>query len=275
MQTKFYIPHILLQEFINCIMVIHAEVDTNSSAVICPYPPAPQNSLFFYINDRIRVQKDGETDFVLQPRSVLVGPQVSRVMLDINKSHKAVRVGFHPGGMHRLLGISMAELIDDHFDASDVFGSEMEQVNSRLQEARSFDEIKEVVEQFLLRKAKSMKQALPFDKAMLELMRHNGNTPIEQIASLACLSLRQFERVSKERIGLPPKFFARLVRFSKAYRMRENFPQLSWTHIAYECGYFDQMHFIRDFKQFAGVAPRIIEKDLEKAPVRLQAGLRL
>src|SRR5678815_1036701 len=99
------------------------------------------------------------------------------------------------------------------------------------------------------------KRALPFDKAMLELLRLNGNTPIEQIASLACLSIRQFERVSKERVGFSPKLFSRLVRFSSAYRMRENFPLLSWTSIAYDCGYFDQMHLIRDFKEFAGVAP--------------------
>ena len=265
----------LLQEFINCIMVIHAEIEANSPAVICPYPPAPQNSLFFYINDCISVQKHGDTEFTMQPRSVVVGPMVTRVLLDINKSHKAVRVGFHPGGLHRFLGISMAEMIDDHYDATTVFGNEIAEVNNRLQEAQSFDQIKDVVEQFLLQKVSALKPALPFDKVMLELMRVNGNIPIDHIASLACLSLRQFERVSKERIGVPPKFFARLIRFSKAYRMRENFPELSWTHIAYECGYFDKMHFIRDFKQFAGVAPGIIEKELQQTPVRLQAELRL
>jgi hypothetical protein len=51
-------------------------------------------------------------DFALQPRSVIVGPQLTRVTIDINRSHKAVRVGFHPGGLHRLLGISMAEMVD-------------------------------------------------------------------------------------------------------------------------------------------------------------------
>jgi len=94
--TKFYTPHILLQDFVQCIMVIHAEVESNDSAVVCPNPPAPQNSLFFYINDRIKVLKSGETEFCLQPRSVVVGPMITKVMLDINKSHKAVRVGFHP-----------------------------------------------------------------------------------------------------------------------------------------------------------------------------------
>ncbi len=275
MQTKFYTPHLLLQEFVQCIMIVHAELDKNAAPVICPYPPTPQNSLFFYINDPIKVQIEGKKVFLLQPKSVVVGQQLTRVMLDINKSHKAVRVGFHPGGLHRLMGLSMADMIDGNYDAADIFGNEIQEVNNQLQEAEDFDAIRSIVERFLLHKVKKLKQALPFDKAMLELLRLNGNVSIEKIASLACLSLRQFERVSKERIGLPPKLFARLIRFSKAYRMRENFPLLSWTQIAYECGYFDQMHFIRDFKQFAGVAPGILEKELENTPVRLQADLRL
>ena len=169
----------------------------------------------------------------------------------------------------------MAEMIDGSFDASDIFGNEIQEVNNKLQEAKNFDEIKEVIEQFLLGKVKLLKRALPFDNAMLELLRLNGNVPIEQIASLACVSLRQFERLSKERIGLPPKVYARLARFSKAYRLRENFPHLSWTSIAHECGYFDQMHFIRDFKEFAGITPGVIEKELASTPLRMQADMRL
>ena len=275
MQMKFYTPHIMLQEFINCIMIVHVEVNPGDAPMVSPYPPSPQNSLFFYINDQIKMQKDAASPFVLQPRSVMVGPQLTRVTLDINRSHKAVRVGFHPGGLYRMLGIPMVRLVDESYDATDVFGSELQEVNNRLQEAGSFDEIHAVIEKFLLKKLGALKRALPFDMAMLELLRLNGNVTVEKIASLACLSLRQFERVSKERIGLPPKLFARLVRFSKAYRLRESCATLSWTSIAYECGYFDQMHLIRDFKEFAGVAPGIIEKELDNTAVRLQAHLRL
>lgn len=275
MFTKLYNVHPLLQDFVQCIMVVHAEVGTDEGPAVYVYPPTPQTSLFFYIDDRIRVKMDSKTEFEIQPRSVFVGQQLTRVALDIGRSHKAVRVGFHPGGLHRLLGISMAAMIDDHFDAGDVFGAGMREVNEKLAAANDFDEMHLVIENFLLQRVRKLKQALPFDKAMLELMHFGGNIPIEKIASLACLSLRQFERISKERVGLPPKLFARLVRFSKAYRLRENFPNWNWTNIAYECGYFDQMHLIRDFKQFAGVAPGIIEKELQASPVRLQAGLRL
>ena len=72
-------------------MVIDAKVDASSGPVVIPYPPTPQNSLFFYISDQIRVQFDDKNGFVLQPRSVIVGPQLTPVKIDINQSHKAVR----------------------------------------------------------------------------------------------------------------------------------------------------------------------------------------
>ena len=99
---------------------------------------------------------------------------------DVNKSHKAVRVGFHPGGMYRLSGFSMTELINGNYDASDIFENHTQEVNNKLQEAKSSYQIKEVIERFLVSKVKFLKRALPFDNAMLELLRLNGNVPIEQ-----------------------------------------------------------------------------------------------
>jgi transcriptional regulator GlxA family with amidase domain len=122
---------------------------------------------------------------------------------------------------------------------------------------------------------KKLRRSLPFDTSILDVLKFNGNVPIEKVASLACLSLRQFERVSRERLGVSPKFFARLSRFSNAYRLRERQPQMSWTSIAHESGYFDQMHFIRDFKTFSGITPTLLEKTLSNTPLRLQADMRL
>ena len=70
-----------------------------------------------------------------------------------------------------------------------------------------------------------------------------------------------------------PKIYARILKFSKAYRMHESCPQLSWTQIAYEAGYYDQMHMIKDFKIFAGVNPSVIEQQLLSTPLRMQKDL--
>ena len=164
---KFYTPHMMLQEFVNCIMIVHVEADKTDAPMISPYPPSPQNFLFFYINDRIKMQKDTELPFILQPRSVMVGPQLNRVTLDVNRSHKAVRVGFHPGGLYRMLGISMAAMVDESYDATDVFGIELHELNDRLPEANHFDEIHALVEKFLLKKVSTLKRALPFSPLLV------------------------------------------------------------------------------------------------------------
>ncbi|HML57001.1 MAG TPA: helix-turn-helix domain-containing protein [Ferruginibacter sp.] len=257
MQIQFFTPHPLLQSWVQCIMIVNYQIDVPASSEACSYPPTPQPSLFFYIGDKISVKKSGSSVF------------------DIKRNHLAVRVGFHPGGLFRLMGVPMHEFIDEHYNAEDVFGKSMVAVNEQLHEARDHFEIKNIIESFLLDQLYRVKPLLPFDEAMLELFNPYRSAPIEHIASLACLSVRQFERVSRQRVGLPPKLFARIVRFSKAYRMREESAHLSWTDIAHHCGYFDQMHFIRDFKTFTGITPKQAEKMLQEQPAKMQVGLRL
>jgi AraC-like DNA-binding protein len=256
-------------------MIVNYHIDVPASSEACSYPPTPQPSLFFYIGDKISVKKSGSSVFEEQPCSVVVGQQLNKVSIDIKRNHLAVRVGFHPGGLFRLMGVPMHEFIDEHYNAEDVFGKSMVAVNEQLHEARDYFEIKNIIESFLLDQLHRVKPLLPFDEAMLELFNPYRSAPIEHIASLACLSVRQFERVSRQRVGLPPKLFARIVRFSKAYRMREESAHLSWTDIAHHCGYFDQMHFIRDFKTFTGITPKQAEKMLQEQPAKMQVGLRL
>ena len=249
-------------------------MDEENPTAACLYPPTPQHCLFLYIDDPVKSQKEGDNVFRTQPSSIIVGPQITRVNLIIGKIFRSACIGFHPGGLHRLLGIPMPEIFDEGFDGADLIGKEVIELNCRLNEAVGATAIRNLVEEFLLSKLGKLKSLLPFDIAMKELMACDGTSSIESIASLSCLSLRQFERKCHERIGLPPKVFARLIRFSKAYRLRERQPEISWTKIAHECSYFDQMHLIRDFKEFAGITPSAIEKELAQAPFRLQTDMQ-
>lgn len=188
--------------------------------------------------------------------------------------HRMIHIGFKPGGLHQLTGVPMHRIIDQSYSASDILGKEADAVLEQLRNTSDWSKMVAIVERFLLRKLSSHR-AQPFDDALSILLSRNGNMPIENVAAAACLSLKQFERKCKDRIGLPPKLFARLIRFSSAYRIREANPEITWTSICYECGYFDQMHLIRDFKEFAGVTPKIITNDLKKTPYRLQANIQL
>ncbi|MDB5088450.1 MAG: Helix-turn-helix protein [Mucilaginibacter sp.] len=81
-----------------------------------------------------------------------------------------------------------------------------------------------------------------------------GLVNIQNLADQSSLSQRQFERKFKEHIGFSPKSFARLVRFKSlinSYKKRDS----TLTKVAYDFGYYDQAHFIQDFKQFSGYNP--------------------
>ena len=273
MEAKLYIPHPIIQEYVLNISTVHLTLPEGVEDVVTPYPPTPFQSIIFYCNHPIFMNREDGGNFDKQPLSVIVGPQLSRVNIKVKKQLSAIRVDFLPGGLFRMLGIPMHELFDGGFDSLDFFGAEMKNINEQLQNTSNLEAGKDIVEKFLLNQVKSLKQLLPFDSALQILLNNNGNMTVEKIASLSCLSLKQFERKCKERIGMNPKIYARILKFSKAYRLHEAVPHLSWTKIAFEAGYFDQMHMIRDFKVFAGVNPSVIEHQLLATPFRMQKDL--
>lgn len=274
MDVKIHIPHPALREYVLNILTVNVALIQGVNEVVTPYPPSPFQSLIFYCNDPVSMGRHESGSFEKQPLIVLTGPQFSRVNIKVHKQLRSIRVDFLPGAMYRILGIPMHELTDNGYDALDFFDAEMQIVNERLQHISNMEEGKNIVEEFLLHRVRSFKQRLPFDAAMHALLNTNGMISIEKTASLACLSLKQFERKCKERIGMNPKTYARILKFSKAYRLRETFPQLSWTKIAHEAGYFDQMHMIREFRIFAGVNPSAMEQQLLSTPMRMQKDMR-
>ena len=255
------------------ISTIHVVLPEAADPPPTPYPPTPFQSLIFYCHHPVSMKREEDDLFEKQPETVLIGPQFSRVNIQVHKQLSSIRVDFFPGVLHRILRIRMHELFDKGVDAVDFFPVTMKELNARLREVPSLEEGKNIVEQFLLRRVNSLTGALPIDAALNVLMSNNGNMSIEKIASLSCLSLKQFERKCRERIGMNPKTYARILKFSKAYRMHEAFPSMSWTSLAYEAGYFDQMHMIRDFKVFAGVNPSVIQEQLRSSPLRMQRDL--
>jgi AraC-like DNA-binding protein len=78
---------------------------------------------------------------------------------------------------------------------------------------------------------------------------------IRQLSSMFCMSERTLERRFKEYAGLSPKLLSRIIRFKAALNNYGN-RHKTLTDIAYECGYYDQSHFINDFKAFSGYHPK-------------------
>jgi AraC-like DNA-binding protein len=78
---------------------------------------------------------------------------------------------------------------------------------------------------------------------------------IADVADKIGLSTRRLVERFKTAVGLAPKRYCRILRFQRALAWAERGRQVDWTRIAMDCGYFDQAHFIHDFRSFAGITP--------------------
>lgn len=113
-----------------------------------------------------------------------------------------------------------------------------------------------IVSDFFERKLDGVSRELPVvHRAVHSVLDAKGSVNIVRLARDHALSTRQFERKFKEFAGLNPKLYSRIVRFQAATQHKLTGTR-DLTGIAYACGYYDQSHFINDFRQFSGYSPK-------------------
>lgn len=86
------------------------------------------------------------------------------------------------------------------------------------------------------------------------ILETNGALSLNKVREKIQISERALERYFKEYIGLSPKFYCRIIRFSHIFKLVSNKNQ-NWSEIAQQAGFYDQAHFIKDFKEFTGEEP--------------------
>jgi transcriptional regulator GlxA family with amidase domain len=112
------------------------------------------------------------------------------------------------------------------------------------------------LEAFLLRRldqSPSLDQTV--QSAIAAVRRAQGDISVTALRTDLSLSERQLERTFRQQTGLTPRQFTRLIRFRQVVHLLHQ-PTLSLTDVAYQAGYYDQAHFIHDFRAFAGLTPR-------------------
>ncbi len=211
--------------------------------------------LYFYINDPIKVVLAEKLE-LKAPHVVVTGPKSKPVGLLFGKDHLMLKVDFKPTGTYRLLGINMEELVNKGLDATTIWGNEITAVIKQLRDISYYDSMIEIVSNFLERKVlENCRPEEAIDTIASLMLDPFQDHSLDEWASMACLSLRQFERSFITRVGLTPKLFMRIVRFEYAMKIKNDFPEKSWKEIAFECGYTDSSHILKEFKEFADFPP--------------------
>jgi AraC-like DNA-binding protein len=248
-------PSLALRQHVRMYRFMHLSFTDSTLPPAKAYPPRPEVTLSFYPRDSEKVSYD-DGRVLPSVRSALIGQQNVVSHRHVGKDFLMVQVVFQPGGLYRLTGIPTIDLNNQYFDAEAVLGRELKALNERLTNIEDYPKMIPVVEEFLLGLVrKSAYEIRPIDKVGIAMLQNVNQYSLDWLAKEACLSAKQFERNFNERIGINPKYFARIIRFDKVFRMKNAFPNKDWLSISLDCGYYDYQHLVRDYKEFTGMTP--------------------
>lgn len=190
-----------------------------------------------------------------QPRSFVVGELTRFILLQPTGPVATMGVRFRPGGAYRFLPFPVNLLTDSFVSSGDIWGREGEYLEEAVLTAPSHQERQHAVEAFLLSRLINSRPRRRFDAAIGEVMRSRGQTRVNQIAMVIGCSPRQLERDFRAAAGLSPKALARVIRFQNLLWLAGEDALRQWARVALECGYADQPHMVREFRELTGQSP--------------------
>jgi AraC-like DNA-binding protein len=255
MSIKTAKPSKILQPFIKqywCIENVFLNDEKHIQRII----PSGLPELSLYIGKRPKVlgnKRDLEDNFNLN------GHQRAFYDLQIEKEISLFSIVFHPQGLMPFFNIPLNEIYNQSVPIRHLNKKFEQSMLPQLTNEQSFEKRVELVERYfclMLEKEFNRFNFSRIDHAIKIISQARGKISIEQLASETCLSRKQFERKFSELIGITPKQYLKNIRLQYSLYLKSRNDYLTITDIAYEVGYYDQAHFINEFKMQTGFTPK-------------------
>lgn len=201
------------------------------------------------------VRLDAQPRFIDHDDGFIAGLHDGYAVVESYGSQRGMEVGLTPVGAQRLLGLSMREVTGRVVPIGDALGVLAFDLRGRLLDADDWPTRLTITERFLIdRLTSAPPPPAVLERALARLHETAGDIEIGALTDELGCSRRYLIAKFNDHVGVPPKVFARILRFQRACTMSELQP-MSWSEIAQLSGYYDHAHLIRDFQKFAGRSP--------------------
>ena len=251
------------------------------------FPPAPMNELvdcFLYFkgytpqHSMERVVPDGASYLIFEldnmPRYVIdnedhekrtlytkvwySGMHTNYIGINAQPDSEMFVFKFRSGGALPFLHQPVAGYNNQVVAAEEIFGEAIFELRDQLLAGTDYEAKRNVGEQWLLDRINAEFQPPEYILATTQAIRQNPGLEFNSVARLieeSGVSTNYFNQQFKKFVGLTPKQLQRIYRFNEILALVQKEDQVEWTQIALGCGYYDQAHFIKEFKTFCGINP--------------------
>ena len=218
---------------------------------------------FAVSHSRERLLPTGTVELVVNLREdqpdfrepVVAGPHSRHSLLDTAHTASVMGAHFRPGGAFPFLGLPLGELHNLDVRLETLWGARAAELRERILAAPSHQARFELLEGALLAAARSLARHPAVAFALRELSVVPRARSVADVVGDVGLSQRGFIERFRHEVGLTPKLFSRVMRFQEVIRRVHPARQVDWSEVALGCGYYDQAHFINDFRDFSGLTP--------------------
>ncbi len=249
MITKI-IPHPCLDKIIEYYWI---EKNGKSSVKVLP---DGTTSIIFNLGDPINIYGiNGNYKNV--SKNIIVGTQKKHYTVDEKNDTYIVGIKFTQGGAYHFFKLPMLKFSNKIINLEDVLNGESEKIRGLLRDAQGVDEVKKVLDYYLLIKADMLSGTNDIVDYAIKSVKADGSPAlIKELCLTANISNKHLISLFNKKVGLSPKIIQRLNKFIKVIHTIQSRKEIIWPEVAFECNYYDQAHLINEFKSFSGLSPK-------------------
>lgn len=255
MKYETFEPGNVLRSLVKCYWTLEvpAEKNADKQRIV----PDGCLEMAFILGDDIR-RFTSRSEFILQPRAMVLGQTIEPFYIQPTGYVNTFAVRFYPYGFANFVSTSIKDLANKETPIIELFeATEASELNQEINHARDTQQRIKIVEAFLLTKLNEKTTIDNIVKSTIDILfSSNGNSSISTVLKENLSKRRQLERNFIKQIGVSPKQLGKVIRMQAALKMLLNHKARTLTQIAYENEYYDQAHFIKDFKEFTGTNPK-------------------
>ncbi len=272
MLYKEWTPHRDLSHCVKCVWILENDDAAKTPAFDTVLPDACAELIIHY-GDAYRIKK--KEGIVIQPKAFLFGPTTKHIEIGPTGRTGLISVRFYPAGLASIVSIPVNRLTNNFFSLERLFGQAGVTLEAQVLKATTMLSRKRILEKFLRTRLDRRKNEDPILPFKLTDLIANSPEPIsvDEFSKLLNVGRRHLERKFIAQVGMTPKMLIKIVRFQNVFRIVKQHTLTSLAELTQRAGYYDHSHFIRNFKEFAGVSPKEYFKEDSKLSKLFAGGL--